>query len=44
MKLMPWSLAVAVMRVAVAGSVAPPNIMVPRQSGETFRPERPRGR
>src|SRR5581483_8156124 len=42
MKLMPWSLAFATIRFEVASSVAPPNIMVPRQSGEIFTPLRPR--
>src|ERR1051325_3568403 len=42
MKLTPASRALAMMRCAVGSSVAPPNIMVPRQSGETFRPLRPR--
>src|SRR5258707_281154 len=42
MKLTPWSLALAAMRVAVASSVGPPNIIVPRQSGETFTPLFPR--
>src|ERR1700744_3649845 len=41
MKLMPASRALATMRVEVASSAGPPNIMVPRQIGETFRPLRP---
>src|SRR5262249_57801789 len=41
MKLMPASRAFATIRVDVASSVGPPNIMVPRQIGETFRPLRP---
>ena len=44
MKLTPWSRARATIRAAVASSVAPPNIMVPRQSGETFSPLRPKDR
>src|SRR5262249_11925368 len=42
MKLMPASRALATMRDEVASSVGPPNIMVPRQIGDTFRPLRPR--
>src|SRR6266550_2294856 len=42
MKLMPASRAFATMRDDVASSVGPPNIMVPRQIGEIFRPLRPR--
>src|SRR3981081_2488808 len=42
MKLMPASRAFAMMRLDVASSVGPPNIMVPRQIGEIFRPLRPR--
>jgi len=42
MKLTPASRALAMMRWAVGSSVAPPNIMVPRQSGETLSPLRPR--
>src|ERR1051326_1551607 len=42
MKFTPASRAWAMMRCAVGSSVAPPNIMVPRQSGDTFRPLRPR--
>src|SRR6185312_9552759 len=42
MKLMPASRALATMRADVASSVGPPNIMVPRQIGEIFRPLRPR--
>src|SRR5262249_17560276 len=41
MKLMPASRAFATMRVEVASSVGPPNIMVPRQIGDPFRPLRP---
>jgi hypothetical protein len=41
MKLMPASRAFAMMREDVASSVGPPNIMVPRQIGEIFRPLRP---
>ncbi|MGY4423070.1 hypothetical protein ACVWY2_005519 [Bradyrhizobium sp. JR6.1] len=41
MKLMPASRAFATIRDEVASSVGPPNIMVPRQIGETFRPLRP---
>ena len=41
MKLMPASRALAMIRAEVASSVGPPNIMVPRQIGETFRPLRP---
>src|SRR5665647_2617606 len=44
MKLMPASRAFATIRAEVASSVGPPNIMVPRQIGEIFRPLRPRGR
>src|SRR5258708_7387283 len=42
MKLMPASRALATIRVEVASSVGPPNIMVPRHIGEIFRPLRPR--
>src|SRR5258705_6120312 len=42
MKLMPASRALATIRIDVASSVGPPNIMVPRQIGEIFRPLRPR--
>src|SRR5258705_4308396 len=42
MKLTPASRAFATIRVEVASSVGPPNIMVPRQIGEIFRPLRPR--
>src|SRR6266481_2413064 len=42
MKLTPASRAFATIRVDVASSVGPPNIMVPRQIGEIFRPLRPR--
>src|SRR5713226_7668755 len=41
MKLTPASRAFATMREEVASSVGPPNIMVPRQIGEIFRPLRP---
>src|SRR5450432_404814 len=44
MKLIPASRALATIRVEVASSVGPPNIMVPRQIGEIFRPLRPSGR
>src|SRR6201996_7130045 len=44
MKLMPASRALAMIRPDVASSVGPPNIMVPRQIGEIFRPLRPRER
>src|SRR6185503_7057722 len=44
MKLMPASRAAATMRPASALSVRSPNIIVPRQTGETFRPLRPRFR
>src|SRR5260221_10119825 len=42
MKLMPASRAFATIRDDVASSVGPPNIMVPKQIGEIFRPLRPR--
>src|SRR4051794_40413523 len=42
MKLTPCSFAFAIILPAVASSVGPPNIMVPRQSGETFTPDDPR--
>src|SRR6266404_77810 len=42
MKLTPASRAFATIRVEVASSVGPPNIMAPRQIGEIFRPLRPR--
>src|SRR5579872_644860 len=42
MKLIPCSRALATIRAAVASSVAPPNIMLPRHSGETRRPLRPK--
>src|ERR1700704_4898134 len=42
MKLMPASRAFATIRDDVASSVGPPNIIVPRQIGEIFRPLRPR--
>src|ERR1700752_3957510 len=41
MKLMPASRALATTRDEVASSVGPPNIMVPKQIGEIFRPLRP---
>src|SRR5262245_20891893 len=41
MKLTPASRACATMRCAVGSSVGPPKFMVPRHSGETFRPLRP---
>src|SRR6266478_6214255 len=41
-KLMPASRAFATIRVDVASSVGPPNIMVPRHIGEIFRPLRDR--
>src|SRR5271155_2472406 len=44
MKLTPASRALAMIRPDVASSVGPPNIMVPRQIGEIFRPLRPRER
>src|SRR5665213_3138043 len=44
MKLTPASRALATIRVEAASSVGPPNIMVPRQIGEIFRPLRPRWR
>src|SRR5215203_3444676 len=44
MKLTPASRALATIRPDVASSVGPPNIMVPRQIGEIFRPLRPRER
>jgi hypothetical protein len=44
MKLIPASRAFATIRDEVASSVGPPNIMVPRQIGEIFRPLRPSGR
>jgi hypothetical protein len=36
--------ALSMMRRAVASSVSPPNIMAPRQRGDTFRELRPRYR
>src|SRR3954453_20622948 len=42
MKLTPCSRARAMMRPLVASTVAPPNIIVPRQSGDTLSPLRPR--
>src|SRR5215204_483990 len=44
MKFTPASRALATMRRAVASSVGPPNIIVPRHSGEIFSPLRPRFR
>src|SRR5262245_1008905 len=41
MKLTPCSRACATMRAAVGSSVAPPNIMLPRHSGDTRSPLRP---
>jgi hypothetical protein len=41
MKLMPKSRALSMMRRDAASSAAEPNIIVPRQIGETFNPERP---
>jgi hypothetical protein len=41
MKLIPASRARAMIRAEWASSVGPPNIIVPRQSGETLRPLRP---
>src|ERR1700744_5525841 len=41
MKLTPASRALATIRVDVASSAGPPNIMVPRKLGEIFRPLRP---
>src|ERR1700737_1631259 len=41
MKLIPASRALATIRAEVVSSVGPPNIMVPRQIGEIFRPLRP---
>jgi len=41
---MPASRAMATMRSDVASSVAPPNIIVPRQIGDTFMPLRPKVR
>src|SRR5580700_11283188 len=41
MKLTPCSRARATMRAAVGSSVAPPNIMLPRHSGDTRSPLRP---
>src|SRR5215207_7852188 len=42
MKLMPASRALATIRAAVGSSVGPPNLIVPRQIGETLTPLRPR--
>src|SRR3954466_8222053 len=44
MKLSSWSLARSTIRCAVASSVAPPNISLPRHNGETFSPLRPNPR
>src|SRR5262245_66405692 len=41
-KLIPWSSALCMMRVDAAASVCPPNIIVPRHTGETFTPAKPR--
>src|SRR5947209_19934102 len=41
MKLTPASRALPMIRAEVDASVGPPNIMVPRQIGEIFRPLRP---
>src|SRR3954454_1046148 len=41
MKLMPASCAFAMIRFEVASSVGPPNIIVPKQIGDTLRPLRP---
>src|SRR5438128_1601705 len=41
-KLIPRSSALCIMRVDSAASVCPPNIIVPRQTGETFTPAEPR--
>src|SRR5260221_854679 len=41
MKLMPAARPLAMMRSLLAASVRPPNIIVPRQIGETLRPLRP---
>src|SRR4051794_32043793 len=41
MKLMPASCAFAMIRFDVASSVGPPNIIVPKQIGDTLRPLRP---
>src|SRR6266849_2545705 len=41
MKLMPAARPLAMMRSLVSASVRPPNIIVPRQIGETLRPLRP---
>src|SRR5690348_11506442 len=42
MKLRPDSRARSMMVRESASSVRPPNIIVPRHKGETFRPDRPR--
>src|SRR5258708_15041063 len=42
MKLMPASCDRVMMRSDVAASVGPPNVIVPRHSGETLSPLRPR--
>ena len=44
MKFTPCSRARSTIRAAAAGSAAPPNIIVPRHSGETFNPLRPNSR
>jgi len=41
MKLTPKARALAMMRSLVGASVRPPNIIVPRQIGDTLRPLRP---
>src|SRR3954462_1407245 len=41
MKLTPTSCASAMIRFEVASSVGPPNIIVPKQIGDTLRPLRP---
>src|SRR3712207_1570973 len=44
MKLTPAAYASATMRLEASSSVGPPNVIVPRQIGETLRPERPNPR
>jgi hypothetical protein len=44
MKFTPWSWARATMRAAVGSSAGPPNIILPRHSGETFSPLVPKER
>src|SRR5947199_10681688 len=41
MKFTPAARALAMIRIDADSSVGPPNIIVPRQSGETFNPLRP---